>query len=161
MDSIIMIAVAIFCNFMLMSFLARRYAYKLILTRIPLHIVADMYKNDVETSAYSAIMNFIEFFMCVIFGYLFLAKFYAWGYPLIALILAKNWAPRLAKTKLRLYTLQWCIEHDIPPEELVTNFAQIFQKLMQFIDINYIYWPSDAPTMFEISTAYLSAKKEK
>lgn len=160
MDSLIMIAIAVFCNFILMCFLARRYAYKLILSRIPIQIVSDIYKNDVEISGYSAIMNFIEFFMCVIFGYLFLAPFYAWGYPFIALIIAKIWAPRLAKAKLRLYTLQWCIEHDIQPEELVMNFAQIFQELMQFIDINYLYFPSDAPTILEIGTAYLEVKKK-
>jgi hypothetical protein len=155
-----MLIIGLICNCILLFFLARTSAYKLIKSRLPQNIVEDMYAGDSETAHFfTAFMNFSSFIICVVCGYMFLHQYYMEFLPFVLLLIAKKWKTSLAKAKVRMYVMQKLFQKDTP-NTFQTDFVEMFSKLMKMIDRTYVFSPIDYPQQVEITTAYLAFKNK-
>ena len=149
------LGLAIFCNLMLLSFLSRTSAYNFLKSNLPQRLIDAMYEDDdsERSPIITKIMNFLSFVICVIGGYIFFPQYYMEFLPFIIFIFAKVRAKSLAITEIRLFILKTLIEQN-KPQTLDIEFATCFTEIMQHIDKNYIFYPNDYPTKFEIVMAW-------
>lgn len=154
------LGLAIFCNLMLLSFLSRTSAYNFLKSKMPQGLIDAMYEDDdsEKSPITTNIMNLFSFGICVIGGYLIFPQYYMEFLPFVLLILAKVRAKSLAVTKIRLFILEELIKEN-EPQTLASEFATCFTEIMQHIDENYVFYPNDYPTKFEILVAWITNNK--
>lgn len=159
MNNILITIIGVVCNFMLLMFLARTNAHSLIKSKMTKEILEKMYDGDCENNViFTKMMNWLSFITCMIGGGYLAPQYGMEFWPIIVVILAKLWTKNMAKTKVRLYVLQKLIEEGCPAESFHEQFALTFPKMMKIIDSGYIFLPSDYPTDFEVTTAFMAAQ---
>lgn len=162
MNSIFILIIGFICNFVLLIFLARTNAYRLLRSEMPKEFVEWMYDGDSENSTiFTNLINLLSFIICVIGGAYLAPEYGMEFWPFIVIILAKLWTKNMAKTKIRLYVIQNLVENKCSPENFYDEFVLLFSTLMKMLDINYTFLNSDYPTNFEITTAFMGQQKHK